>query len=359
MRRVTLLLLLLACDDGAEAPPPGARAVDATPIDAAPADASPADADVDPASWAADAPGPFSAGYQAFETTYAPPDGEERTILVNVWYPTTGEGAAPRYLGAVLDAESRTDAPAADPVHPGGHPVLLYSHGDRGFAGDAAHLHRRFASHGWVVVAPDHTGNTLRDVQGIDTAAHFAHRPLDLLRALDAAAERWPLATERLVVAGHSRGAYTTWALGGATYELERIAGDHSEAEATWFSAGFGDARVVGLLPLAGGPRADYFGEGGHAAVDVPVLWMTGTEDGAPPTAQVEQLPDDQVLWVELTGGCHLTFTLGTCPTLEMAPGFSLIERYALAFARRRVLDDPVDAALLAGDEVPVGAVAH
>ena len=54
------------------------------------------------------------------------------------------------------------------------------------FGGDAAHMHRRFASHGWVVLATDHTDNMLTDsVDGDIPTSVYIHRPQDLSEALD------------------------------------------------------------------------------------------------------------------------------------------------------------------------------
>ncbi|MCA9541035.1 MAG: hypothetical protein KC620_19175, partial [Myxococcales bacterium] len=46
------------------------------------------------------------------------------------------------------------------------------------------------------------------------------------------------------------------------------------------------------------------------------------------------------LVWIELAGGCHQTFALGFCPTLDKDLGFHLVETYALAFARRHLLGD-------------------
>ena len=46
------------------------------------------------------------------------------------------------------------------------------------------------------------------------------------------------------------------------------------------------------------------------------------------------------ILWIELEGGCHQTFGFGGCGTLEDSLGFQLVGAYAMAFARRHLLND-------------------
>ena len=45
-------------------------------------------------------------------------------------------------------------------------------------------------------------------------------------------------------------------------------------------------------------------------------------------------------LWLSLEGGCHQTFALGQCSTLDVELGFSIVSSYTLAFARNKLLQD-------------------
>jgi predicted dienelactone hydrolase len=359
----------------ADAAPDGAP--DGAPADAAPADAAAPDAapPVHPEGLDVEADGPFHVGYRAFAITYQPPGSTgPRTVTVNLWYPTWSEAGEPaRYLGLQLDRAVHTGAPPAPPAYDGGYPVLVYSHGDRGFGGDAAHLARRFASHGWVTAAPDHTDNTLRDTQGENHFAHYVHRPADLSATIDALAAlpaddplAGKLRTDRVIAAGHSRGTYTMWALAGAAYDLVAIdarcaAGDFDgpcdPADRAVFAAGLRDPRVAGAILLAGGFSDGWFGASGPRVVEAPLLWMTGTAD---PQGVGDRWADAQasdVVWVDIEGACHLSFTLGVCATLPGPDGYAIVEAYALAFARRHLLGDtsPSLSALLDGSHVPDG----
>ena len=44
--------------------------------------------------------------------------------------------------------------------------------------------------------------------------------------------------------------------------------------------------------------------------------------------------------WVELDGGCHQTFALGGCNTLDTDLGFHVVQTVLVAFARHTVLGD-------------------
>ncbi len=339
-------------DATADATPPVDAAVDAAPlVDAAP--------DVDPAAVDPQADGPFRVGYRAFDVTYTPPGQDaERTVTLNLWYPTWAMdgGDPPRYAGIQLDRAVFTDAPPAAPAHAEGYPVMIYSHGDRGYGGDSAFLARQMASHGWVFAAPDHTGNTLRDVQGENRFAHYVHRPADLSASLDALAALpaedpfgGRLVTDRVVAVGHSRGTYTMFALAGASLDLDVLDARCADGEfdgpcepstRAAFAAGLGDDRVVGVVPLAGGFRSNFFGTTGQDTVDVPVLWMTGTADPQGVEDQIALFAGHDVLWVDIEGGCHLSFTLGSCGTLPMGEGHAIIEAFVGAFGRSVVVGD-------------------
>ena len=55
--------------------------------------------------------------------------------------------------------------------------------------------------------------------------------------------------------------------------------------------------------------------------------------------------------WIDLAGGCHQTFALGACGTLDVAEGYRVVNAYALAFGRAQLLDDDSVAAILNGSE--------
>jgi predicted dienelactone hydrolase len=298
-------------------------------------------------------PGPWAPGYRSWAHTYTVPGtGEERTILVNVWYPTdVTDGERPRYDGIFVDDFSVVDAPAVPPVG-AAYPVHVHSHGHRGFGGDSAFLMRHLASHGWVAVAPDHVGDLFSAYPRSELMAHYIERASDVsqvLDALEALNDEDPLSladTSRVTMTGHSRGTWTVWASLGATFDTDRLSGtfaDESPEMLAVFGLGFDDPRIVGGVPMAGTYRASWFGDGWRS-VDEPVMAMTGSRDGADSTAdglaQFERIQLDEFFWLEFEGGCHQTFALGSCGYLDVALGYDLITDYVTAFARVHVAGD-------------------
>ncbi len=139
-----------------------------------------------------DVTGSFAIGTQTFHLTdesrdeiYTDDPGDKREIMMQVWYPAEAdaEGETAVYLddldvvGAVLaerldlpaflldhvnlvDVGAQNDVPvlAADAPYP----VLVFSHGLRGFRGQNTTMARELVSHGFVVVTIDHTyGNVI------------------------------------------------------------------------------------------------------------------------------------------------------------------------------------------------------
>ena len=167
------------------------------------------------------ATGPYAAGHQATTLTYNQAGtGESRTLPVQVWYPAIdqGETFASYAVAELFELDSDTGL-AAPEVVAGVHPVLVYSHGSGGYGSLAYPFAHHFASHGWVVVSPDHVGNTAADfgVRGFLQPA--IDRPIDVREVLDAL-ERGELIlptssvdTSRTAVMGHSFGGYTTFRL--------------------------------------------------------------------------------------------------------------------------------------------------
>ena len=173
--------------------------------------------------------GPHPVGVRTVDLTDAT---RGRTFPVEVWYPATAADA-----GRDLDPDSKDhyellpgvppstqDAVRdADPLDEPGPPVV-FSHGFAGHRRQTTHLCTHLASHGYVVAAPDHVGNTTADVIAAMASGDFANmaddarasahdRPLDASQTLDAllSGELGVAATsDRAGIAGHSFGGWTT-----------------------------------------------------------------------------------------------------------------------------------------------------
>ncbi len=315
--------------------------------------------------------GPFGVGYRTLEHSYVPAGADkERKITLYLWYPSTStEGEHPIHIGLFPDEHAIIDGVAAEPVGPT-YPVHVYSHGHQGFAATSANLMGYFASHGWVAIAPDHVGDLLIDSSQSETIDHFLLRPQDITQALNALEElptSDPLSradTSAVVLSGHSRGTYSVWSAVGAAYDEAAILEsrpDITDEQLALFLAGFGDSRVSCGIPMAGTYRKAWFGVEGYLAVSVPILGLTGENDGpASSQAQWNLLDGIDFSWVELSGACHQSFALGACDTLAPEQGFAIVNTYSLAFARAHVLGDSSSevSGILSGS-IPVAAEAE
>jgi predicted dienelactone hydrolase len=224
---------------------------------------------------------------------------------------------------------------------------------------------RYLASHGWVVVAPEHTGNTLLDTPSPPLPiALWYWRSTDVTEALNvlgALPSSDPLGgradTRTAILSGHSFGIHTTWASAGATFDLDAIrphcndANRCTAADLAVFARGVGDPRFVAVIPMAGAIDRSYFGPDGHRGVRVPVFSMSGTADRVGADTQFATTAGVDVTWIEVRGGCHQFFGLGHCDQIDDALQGPIVGTYALAFARRHLLGDadPTIAAMLDG----------
>ena len=217
-------------------------------------------------------------------------EDRDRPLTVDVWFPLADgtEGDAHRYSFITGDYYESplaitADASTISTVEP--FPLVVYSHGSGGVRFIHSDYTETIASHGYVVVAPDHTGNTAveRIADSSDDSAVIAlNRPLDIRAVIDAFVDPTNADTapfqaaidgEQVALTGHSFGGFTAYAT-SAGYENEL-----GRAEA--------DDRIDALIPLA--PAV---GDGGDnsllsdddlARVSVPSLVIVGTDDKTTP----------------------------------------------------------------------------
>ena len=300
--------------------------------------------------------GPHSAGYRVTEVSYESTSGT-RTVRLGVWYPSSDStGDNPRYNNLVPTDNAFLNATLADG---GPWPVHVYSHGHQGYAEASGFFMEHLASHGLVVAAPDHTGNTTLDGASRDTEIYYL-RTEDISASIDAllgASDELSFLSGALDPAdisasGHSFGGYTLHALAGASFDVDLMAqcldGSDTSAycstmdasKAAHLQAGLGDPRIQSFVSMAPGDFR-LFGASGLAQVDRPILHMTGELD--PQTGG-----DSDDIWaalqggdhrrVDIAGGGHQTFTdfSGVLETMDglIAPetGFTIVNVYATAW---------------------------
>lgn len=165
----------------------------------------------------------FPVGRRTIELT--DPARAHRRLLVDVWYPAAASGAAPSvyelFPGVAFSAATAQHEP---PARPGRFPLVLFSHGRTGLRFSYSLVCEALAARGAVVVSSDHPGDALADwLLGThsDDRTNEMDRVADahfVLHAMLAAAPHLPVGIanavdhERVVLAGHSYGAYTAFA---------------------------------------------------------------------------------------------------------------------------------------------------
>lgn len=324
---------------------------------------SAAKAPVDPLSWSVATSGPYSCGHRVLETRYTPPGGlPQRTISVDVWYPSSAtDGEHPVYLSLFRDKVAWNDVAPAEPAFAGGMPVLVHSHGHKGFPGNSARLMCHAASHGWLAIAPEHVGDTLSDAPDTLPMALYIERPLDVRAALDlvkSLPSSDPLAGKgdftHVGLTAHSFGTYSGWAVGGASFDAAAVRASCddgsvkacTEEQIQALATDLSDPRPKALVLMAGAPRP-YFASGGYDAVQAPVLMMSGTLNTVSNDKIYDSATKLDLSWAEIDGGCHQLFGLGNtvlgdpeCAVLPDEQGFALVNPWVLAYLRYHVLAD-------------------
>lgn len=281
--------------------------------------------DIAPVGW-----GAYDVGVQTITITDA---ARDRPLTVDVWFPlaagTQGDLAAYTFVtGDFFESPRALDVGADAAATDGPFPMVVYSHGSGGVRYIHSDYTETIASHGYVVVAPDHTGNTAveRVLESSDPSALIAYnRPLDVIAVIDAMvdpgdAEAGAFAAlvdpESIALTGHSFGGYTTYAVASGT-----TGNPNGDTPA--------DDRVDALIPLApavgDGSESSLLDDAALASIDEPTLILVGTDDKTTPVDPNVERPwavstANPHYRVELVAAEHQSFT-DLCDYVEVLPG--------------------------------------
>ncbi len=252
---------------------------------------------------------------------------EARTLVTEIWYPATDEtrnlpkakfsefipGGVTPLVRALLKSAYKLSLEELDTkfwnsavrdarVRNGTFPVIFFSHGNRGLRFQNTFWCDFLASHGYIVVSADHTGNAAVAVikgklvlyQGGERERAAQDRPRDLSFLLD---------------------QMTIWNQGGDS----RFAGRLDLARVTAAGMSFGayaairagdlDPRFKAVIAMAYAPAE------GHTNLMVPTLYMLGKEDATIGPKGNEAIRSNFAmhkgiaLLLEITRGGHYSFT--------------------------------------------------
>ncbi|WP_246801274.1 alpha/beta hydrolase family protein [Bradyrhizobium genosp. L] len=105
-------------------------------------------------------------------------------------------------------------------------PLIVISHGRRGWLGGHHDTAEALADAGFVVLTINHPTDTWSDTSGTDSLAVLVERPADIQRAIDYALTGWPDAARidagRIGLYGFSWGGYTALAVIGGKPDLRK-----------------------------------------------------------------------------------------------------------------------------------------
>jgi len=343
--------------------------------------------------------------------------GGDMPLDITVWYPAENpegldESVTYPYVikigmldaSATVTGHAIVDAPYN--LEDGSYPLVVLSPGFLLGRTTYVWLAEHLASHGFVVIAPEHYEQLDETFSDFSTSAIL--RPQDITEILDYVDAQviddgtfaGLIDTEQVAVMGHSLGGYTSLAIAGAQLDLTAMTNLCTEAEEAgnpnaWLCGlilpfapnmaelvgldgvpdglwqSFGDERVDVIIPMAG--DAYMFGEEGLANITIPVMAIGGTADTGTPFAWGSQPTYDHVssankILFGLENAEHMVFG-NSCeatpffaeigfydmcadPVWDMDRAHDLVNHFATAFLLAELKGDTDAAAMLAPDAV-------
>jgi predicted dienelactone hydrolase len=352
--------------------------------------------------------GKYPAGYRQFTTTGA----QKQALMVRAWYPalrsanqrnpTLTYKAPNKFDEQILPGKEITAVGKASvnarPQHSAApYPLVVFSHGYAISPIVFSTLVEHYASHGYIVLAPEHNETFDQTLTGFWKA--LIDRPVDIHRTIDyaeqlnkpGAALAGMIDMDNIAVVGHSYGGYTALAAAGARFDFAAYktrcadltaddplnffcgpvvpkeadmatrAGLSEVPSGLWPSVG--DPRVKAAISMAG--DAYLFDQTGLAEVKVPIMVMGGTVDEGTPYTWGAKLTYDYAAsknktLINFPGAGHMLF-VDPCDNLPwtQTPGFvyrdgfcidavwgtrrplNIVTHYTTAFLHETLKGDP------------------
>lgn len=251
-------------------------------------------------------------------------------LPTQIWYPTADTSDDLHVYGDIKESPMAIDD--AEPDCSFIRPVVAFSHGNTGMRYQSYFFAEYLASHGYIVIAPDHVGNTVFDNDESRKPELILRRPEDISDSID-----WLFDSEDFkdcidpdagyAMSGHSFGGYTTIAISGATLDTEATAEfcanptggtwlcDHVAEIAEVYGSGEHDRfddRIWAGIPMT--PAALETLIGGIETVSVPMMVLGGSKDTLTPMGTVvtpifEHLQSSSRIQGEILGAGHYSFS--------------------------------------------------
>ena len=260
--------------------------------------------------------GPFAVGRATF--VVVDPSRNDRTLTVDAWYPVDADdavGVPPSVYDLIftgLPSEVALDEPLVSVAEP--FPLVVFSHGNNGIRFQSFFLTEILASHGFVVVAPDHAGNTAVDLIFPGPPFEARDRPLDISLVITRMLEKnadpddpffGTLDGIRIGVMGHSFGGFTTLAMASGFQDVPP------------------DLRVRALVPIA--PAVGGLSDEQLANIERPEIVIGGTADVTvpidPSSVRAFELPNARPRYrIDVENAGHNSFT-NICDFFEVLLG--------------------------------------
>ncbi len=365
--------------------------------------------------------GPYWVGYQTLMTRYA-----DYALQVAAWYPATNPEAfeesvtypavSSKWEGIPLEVQVSSQGHALDQALPdvrgAPYPLVILSHGFANQPWAYSYQGEHLASHGFIVLAPNHLESLDANYSAIGMASirRLTDVQHTILYSEKLTAEEGPLAglidTDQIAVVGYSFGGFTALLAAGGQLNFEALRSacvvlpeDHPigvlcpsllgseegmaalaglEAVPKGLWAGWDEPRIRAIISAGG--ETELLGADGLASITIPVMVMNGSGVQALPSewssgATWDQVSSTQKVMVVLREANHCIFAEGCdhftwplrigwyagCadPVWDMNRAHDLINHFTTAFLRDMLTGDILAHAALAVDAVDFAGVTY